>query len=180
MTVMADLLSKPDLPQRKNGVHSQYPYSARTNRLACFFLIKAIENRGKDNPVQKDQVFVNKLIQKALEPVLIPLEIKDQAVSIKGDDNVSFVGDFKWTAEALINILKNGVEHTHEGGRIAISFPKMRYLRKLSLLITVKEFQKKIYRIYLNVFIKGKMRARGHRHRTCDGLQHHCESERSD
>ncbi len=62
------------------------------------------------------------LILNALEPVMIPMDIKGQTVSITGDDNVSFDGDFHWTAEAVINILKNGVEHTPEGGAITIIF----------------------------------------------------------
>ena len=32
------------------------------------------------------------------------------------------MGDFNWTAEALINIIKNCVEHTVEGGEISIYF----------------------------------------------------------
>lgn len=65
---------------------------------------------------------MNILVQKALEPVLIPMDIKDISVSVQGEDTVAFDGDLQWTAEALINILKNCVEHTEEGGAIAISF----------------------------------------------------------
>lgn len=73
---------------------------------------------------------VRTLFQKSLEPVLIPMDIKQQTVSIKGDDAVSFLGDLNWSAEAVINILKNCVEHTPEGGAISISLQKMHCIPK--------------------------------------------------
>ena len=51
---------------------------------------------------------------------MIPMDIKMQSLTIKGDEQAAFIGDFNWTVEALINILKNCVEHTEEGGEISI------------------------------------------------------------
>lgn len=73
-------------------------------------------------PFRKEQVMVAGLIEKAMQPVLIPIDIKGQTISITGEDSVSFLGDLSWTTEAVLNILKNAVEHTQEGGTIAISF----------------------------------------------------------
>jgi signal transduction histidine kinase len=48
-------------------------------------------------------------------------EAKGQNFVIKNNDiKASFNGDEEWTAEALINIAKNSIEHTGHGGEIVI------------------------------------------------------------
>ncbi|MEK3675008.1 sensor histidine kinase [Paenibacillus sp. FSL R10-2771] len=123
MTVMADLLSAPDLPPLKR---TEFTHHIRIQLERIDWLVSSLLKLAKMEagtiPFKKDRIHMETLIQKALEPVMIPMDIKGQTVSITGDDNVSFAGDFHWTAEAVINILKNGVEHTPEGGAITITF----------------------------------------------------------
>lgn len=101
------------------------------------------------------------LIQKALEPVMIPMDIKGQTVSIAGDDNVTFVGDFNWTAEAVINILKNGVEHTPEGGAIAIAFSENALFTELVIADNGKGIPKEDLPYIFKRFYKGKNASEG-------------------
>ncbi|OMF28944.1 sensor histidine kinase KdpD [Paenibacillus sp. FSL H8-0259] len=123
MTVMADLLSAPDLPSLKR---TEFTHHIRIQLERIDWLVSSLLKLAKMEagtiPFKKDRIHMGTLIEKALEPVMIPMDIKGQTVSITGDDNVSFAGDFRWTAEAVINILKNGVEHTPEGGAITITF----------------------------------------------------------
>ncbi|HEX3028430.1 MAG TPA: HAMP domain-containing sensor histidine kinase [Clostridia bacterium] len=60
------------------------------------------------------------LVNKASEPLMIPMELRNQQLCININGSVNFSGDFAWTAEAVENILKNCMEHTHEGGIIKI------------------------------------------------------------
>jgi len=71
---------------------------------------------------KSEPVDVRRLIERALEPLHIPLEIKNQRLEIHGDDDASFTGDLNWSAEALTNVVKNCVEHTPEGGKIEITY----------------------------------------------------------
>ncbi|MEI2400338.1 sensor histidine kinase [Paenibacillus phytohabitans] len=123
MTVMADLLSAPDLPSLKR---TEFTHHIRIQLERIDWLVSSLLKLAKMEagtiPFKKDRIHMGTLIEKALEPVMIPMDIKGQTVSITGDDNVFFAGDFRWTAEAVINILKNGVEHTPEGGAITITF----------------------------------------------------------
>ncbi|MGE6260073.1 sensor histidine kinase [Heyndrickxia sporothermodurans] len=123
MTMMADLLSNSDLPptKRKEFTRNIRIQLERIDWLVSS-LLKLSKIEAKTIQFKKDQIVVKRLVQKALEPVSIPMDIKGQTVSIQGKENVTFLGDLNWTAEALINILKNCVEHTHEGGVIVISF----------------------------------------------------------
>jgi signal transduction histidine kinase len=162
MTVMADLLSKPDLPSAKR---TEFTRNIRIQLERIDWLVSSLlklsKIEAKTIQFKKDQIEVKKLIQKALEPVLIPMDIKEQTVSIKGDDNVSFVGDFNWTAEAVINILKNGVEHTQEGGVIAISFSENALFTEIFIADNGKGIPKEDLPYIFKRFYKGKNASEG-------------------
>ena len=131
MMVMTDLLSDASLPET---IRVEFTHNIRIQLERIEWLVSSLLKLSKIDSgtaqFKKEKVMVRELIQKAIEPLLIPMDIKQQSLSIEGSDSVSFVGDFKWTAEAVINILKNCVEHTDEGGRISISFRKIHCLRK--------------------------------------------------
>ncbi len=69
---------------------------------------------------QREDISAADLINKASEPLAIPMELRNQRMCINIDGNVHFSGDLTWTAEAVENILKNCMEHTPEGGTIRI------------------------------------------------------------
>lgn len=162
MTVMADLLSNPDLPPAKR---TEFTHNIRIQLERIEWLVSSLLKLSKIDAktirFKKDRISVKKLIQKALEPVLIPMDIKGQTVSIAGDDNVSFVGDFNWTAEAVINILKNGVEHTHEGGAIDISFSENALYTEIVIADNGKGIPKEDLPYIFKRFYKGKNAGEG-------------------
>lgn len=123
MMMMADLLSDAKLPAAKR---EEFTNNIRIQLERIEWLVSSLLKLSKIDAgtvqFKQEKVSVGKLVQKALEPVLIPMDIKEQTVSIEGEETVSFVGDLNWTAEAVLNILKNCVEHTPEGGKIHFSF----------------------------------------------------------
>jgi signal transduction histidine kinase len=77
--------------------------------------------------MKKENISARQLAESALEPLKIPIELKNQQILISIAENtglsgIQFAGDFNWTREALVNILKNCVEHTPENGLIRITF----------------------------------------------------------
>lgn len=66
------------------------------------------------------EVKMGNLIKKVLEPLEIPIELKNQELVLDYDANLLLHIDLNWTAEAMINILKNAYEHTPENGKISI------------------------------------------------------------
>lgn len=123
MMVMADLLNDAKLPEAKR---TEFTHRIRMQLERIEWLLSSLLKLARIDAgtvvFKKDLILVKELIQRAFEPVLIPMDIKEQTVSITGDDGVSFRGDLNWSIEALINILKNCVEHTPEGGVISVSF----------------------------------------------------------
>ncbi len=63
---------------------------------------------------------VRELVNEALEPLGISLELKDITVELHIDGEPAFYADKPFCMEALTNLLKNCMEHTPSGGRIVI------------------------------------------------------------
>lgn len=123
MTVMAELLRDPELPEAKRA---EFTRSLRIQLERIEWLLSSLLKLSKLDAgtvqFKKERIPVKQLIDKALEPLLIPMDVKGLTVSIRGEENAAFVGDLRWTVEAMINMLKNAVEHTPEGGAVAITF----------------------------------------------------------
>ena len=122
MGVLADLLAEdPPEADRRAFVERLRAQLGRIQWLVAALLKLARLDAGTA-AFKSEPVDVRRLIERALEPLQIPLEIKRQRLEVHGEADASFTGDLNWSAEALTNVVKNCVEHTPEGGRIEISY----------------------------------------------------------
>lgn len=123
MTVMADLLSDPRLSddKRREFTHNVQVQLERMEWLVSS-LLKLSKIDAGTIQFKREPVSVPALIQAVTEPILVPIDIKMQRLHLTGERDVTFDGDLKWTTEALINILKNCVEHTPEEGELFIEY----------------------------------------------------------
>ncbi len=120
--VLADLLAEdPPEADRRAFVERLRTQLGRIQWLVTALLKLARLDAGTA-AFKSEPVDMRRLIERALEPLQIPLEIKKQRLVIHGSEGASFTGDLNWSAEALTNVVKNCVEHTPEGGRIEISY----------------------------------------------------------
>ncbi len=65
-------------------------------------------------------VIAKKLLDRSLEPLRIPMELKEQKLNLSGEDITLWCNE-AWTAEALLNILKNCVEYTPLQGEVTVA-----------------------------------------------------------
>ncbi|CAG9623364.1 sensor histidine kinase [Sutcliffiella rhizosphaerae] len=125
MMVMSDLLSGNQLDELKR---TEFTRNIRVQLERIEWLVSSLLKLSKIDAgtaiFKKDTVSVSNLVESAVQPMLIPMDIKDQKLVVEGDESVTFIGDILWTVEAIINILKNCVEHTPAGGEISVSFSK--------------------------------------------------------
>jgi signal transduction histidine kinase len=70
---------------------------------------------------QAERVPLCNLIQSALRPLLIPMELRNIDLRSDVPKDVAIWGDLGWLSEAVQNILKNCMESAGENGRIEIS-----------------------------------------------------------
>lgn len=120
MYVMNDLLENDLDPKVKREILSKnYSQLERIEWLVTSLL--KISRLDSGTVVLNEKVVkVKEVINKAVEPLRIPIELKNIMLSIDCDDNISFSVDLNWTVEALVNIIKNAYEHTLENGKIDI------------------------------------------------------------
>ncbi len=69
---------------------------------------------------KKDKIKAIEPIKIALSTLSMNIEEKEQNIKIMGNLESIFYGDKDWTAEAIINIIKNSIEHSEDGGIIEI------------------------------------------------------------
>ena len=121
MMVMVDLLNNQDLPPEKRReftvrISSQLK---RIEWLVSSLLKMAMLDAGVIK-MKREEVKVRTLIENALKPLIIPMEIKGITCSVTGGDMV-LICDLQWTTEAIINIMKNCIEHTREHDKIEVT-----------------------------------------------------------
>lgn len=74
---------------------------------------------GSEKLIFEEVKLIN-IINKTIEPIKIPLELKNINLNVSCNSDIKVNVDVNWTTEALINILKNAMEHTLENGNINI------------------------------------------------------------
>jgi len=117
MLVMVDLLE--DAPQQKQ---SEFIANIKQGLTQTDWLVNSLLKMAKlesgtviFNPAN---ISAQTLIDAALSPLKIIMDIKNQQVESVGD--VTIYCDINWTAEALTNLIKNASEHSPDGSVIKI------------------------------------------------------------
>ena len=85
-------------------------------------MLKLSKIEAKVIDFNKEKVNVKELITRAIQPSLILIELKNINLSINGEEDVTYIGDINWSTEALVNVIKNCVEHTPTGGNLDIKY----------------------------------------------------------
>ncbi len=121
MFMMTDLLCDAGLSEEKR-IEFTNRMRLQLERLQWLVssLLKLSKLDAKMVALLPRAVSAKALLEKACAPLLIPAELKEQAITIQ-DNGISLTCDENWTAEAILNILKNCVEHTPQYGEITIS-----------------------------------------------------------
>ncbi len=120
INLLISLLSEPDInPERKLKLtHELYELLSRIDWLITS-LMKISKIDAGTAEFKKENVSLEAVIKKAVAPLIIPMELKEQELYINASG--IFTGDLNWTSEAIGNIVKNCTEHTQSGGKICIT-----------------------------------------------------------
>ena len=69
---------------------------------------------------KKDNVSCRELIESSAETISVTAELKGVEIKTIIDGEPFFIGDLHYTSEAVVNLLKNAIEHTPSGGTVTI------------------------------------------------------------
>ena len=103
-----------------------------------------------------EKINLNKFIGEIIKNLEIPIEVKNQKIIIDGNENVSFIGDYKWQQEAITNIIKNCIEHNENNGTIYINYEENSLFTKITIRDEGEGIPKEDLKHIFERFYKGK------------------------
>lgn len=121
MMIMNDVMLDENLPADKKKQFMQLTHH-QLERMQ--WLVSSLLTLSKIDAnaivFKEDKIDAKELIDRTMQSLLVPMEIKQQQFIMECDENCYIKGDMKWLSEALLNIIKNCVEHTQETGKIKV------------------------------------------------------------
>lgn len=73
---------------------------------------------------EKRRYYVSELIWNALDEFTVRAEMEGKELTIEEDETETIVCDMEWTKEAVVNVVKNALDHTSQGDHIHISWER--------------------------------------------------------
>ena len=104
---------------------------------------------------EKNKYRLDELVEEVLKNLEIPIEIKNIKVE-KVLEKTYIIGDYKWTLEAINNIIKNCIEHTPDNKKIFISIRKTNIYTELIIKDEGEGIDEKDLKHIFERFYKGK------------------------
>lgn len=132
MIVYNDILLNKDIPfsQRKTFLINNQNQLQRMNWLIKNIL-KLARLDAKAIELDKENQSLNETIQDCIDSLEGRAQDSRVKIIYNEEKEISFNHDKLWLEEAIINIVKNCIEHTPEGGKIEISLMENALYRKL-------------------------------------------------
>ncbi|MCR5753820.1 MAG: HAMP domain-containing histidine kinase [Acetatifactor sp.] len=117
MNIMTELLEVAE-PEKQQEFIRNIKFSLNKMEWLVGTLLKMTKIDAGALTFSMKPVKVSEICEKVLPAVSILVDIKEQSIEIIHDCVIDC--DAGWTAEALLNIVKNAIEHSPEGGKIVI------------------------------------------------------------
>lgn len=124
LTALHILLERLRSPELDMDARRQLLREAGTLLSKIEWLVTALLKMSKleagSISLQKETVSLPKLLEDAISPFALAMDIHGKTCTVRGAEGKSFTGDYAWTLEAVQNVIKNGLEYTPDGGAVTI------------------------------------------------------------
>lgn len=121
LILLDNILENPNMDnETKTDFIENVRHQVETINFLLISLLKLSRIEAGVIEFKKENIALKKLIKNAIKNVEIMSEVKNSKIDIKINEQASFIGDYNWELEAITNLLKNAIEHSHEGGKIEI------------------------------------------------------------
>lgn len=122
MLLVLGMLREPDITVQQRAEHTRELHKLLSRMqwmIETMLSLSRLEAGSVD--FKSEEIGVKELIFSALEPLSIAIELKNITLHTEIEGSPVFRGDMQYCTEAVVNILKNCMEHTPDGGTITIS-----------------------------------------------------------
>lgn len=132
INLLVSFLSEPDC-SRERRLHLTRELYSLLSRIDWLItaLLKLSKLDAGTVQFHREAMPMEELLRRSAEPLLVPMELRDQTLTVEADG--TFEGDRSWTQEALTNILKNCMEHTPDGGKITVTATETALYREIRI-----------------------------------------------
>lgn len=126
MTIMSDLLADEaqDDEERSCILQIQKQLTHLTDLINALLIFSKLDAQVIEMKQEKISVYILLLrVMEMIEPIT---SSKQQRFILEGEkaEEIQFIGDLKWSMEALYNLIKNASEHAPIGSQITLSYEK--------------------------------------------------------
>jgi len=155
VTVLADNLS--DNPDMDRETRQHFLAEITRQITGMSWLITAMLKRARLDAdvveLENTRLGVKELVEEVIERLELATEWKNLTISVNISEDAQFMADRKWMSEALMNIVKNALEHSPVGGRVEITGEENEiytqiFIRDYGKGITEEERKKLFQRFY--------------------------------
>lgn len=158
MLVMSELLQDENLPQDKRKEFlAQIQTQLKRIEWLVTTLLKISKIDAQAIEFHKQPACLKTILTKAIEPISIPMEIKEITCDLHCDEQIFIQADENWCVEAFVNILKTAWNTRQRRVGYKSIVRTILYRQSFAFRILAVESMNRIYHIFLNVFIKVKM-----------------------
>lgn len=118
--IQMELLKDPDLSEdKRRDLVRKMSKECRRMEWLVESLLKLSKIDAGTVRFEKTTVPLRSLLEEAVRSFEIPLDVQGVSLDLEVEE-ASFEGDYRWTLEALENLIKNALEHTPAGGDLQI------------------------------------------------------------
>lgn len=123
LIMLDNILSDENMPE---DIKKDFIKDIKREIINIKFLVESILKLSKidSNSIKfiKKEVSIKDIINESVKNVSMLSELKNIEIIVSGDDSIKTICDLKWQVEAITNILKNCIEHSHENKKIYINY----------------------------------------------------------
>ena len=132
--LMTELLEQPVVEDEKRLVYAE-KIDIQVTRITWLIrnLLTLSQLEAGVLTMKREELNLSELMRQIHESIDIIAELKGVLVNLQVPENMIIQGDSHWLREALLNIVKNSVEHTGEGGSVSVHAERNTIYTKITI-----------------------------------------------